>query len=129
MLLPWNLIFWWSKKIHSENKQKKSPSQLIEERVAPKIIEKYCDETKKKGMFDKEKKKKHRRRNTISISQEEKNTRIVFWPTWKRILKMTKRVDGNFFFPNRNKMNRRRNSTTTTTFRKYITFNIQPLIF
>ena len=45
------------KKIHSENKQKKSPSQLIEERVAPKIIEKYCDETKKKECLIKRKRK------------------------------------------------------------------------
>ena len=98
MLLPWNLIFWWSKKYTLKTNKKKSPSQLIEERVAPKIIEKYCDETKKKECLIKRKRKKHRRRNTISISQEEKKiTRIVFWPTWKRILKMTKRVDGNFF--------------------------------
>ena len=46
------------KKIHSENKQKKSPSQLIEERVAPKIIEKYCDETKKKECLIKREKRK-----------------------------------------------------------------------
>ena len=45
--------------IHSENKQKKSPSQLIEERVAPKIIEKYCDETKKKECLIKRKRKKN----------------------------------------------------------------------
>lgn len=67
------------KKIHSENKQKKSPSQLIEERVAPKIIEKYCDETKKKECLIKRKRKKHRRRNTISISQEEKKSLELFF--------------------------------------------------